>query len=484
MKFKFYTCKITASKDVTNLTYKVTLPFGVSIDSVATAEGTDINYTVMGNKITGIDIPSGESIVLCITLTASIEGEIKGYGEWCDLNVKKDHFCYISEGGGSDVGGGSEEDDGEFFYIKCESQKKDYEVSDQDVFEITIPAGKTLDQSSVCVFANGVLVNSTLAGGPTDWAVKTDVKFGEPTDLCKITIKYSCCERIKTVKGCYEKTVGHTAAFPDTLEDSFKLCPTEGCTIDKDSVCLYVQGIFQHSMTVTCLSGDDEGCLNVTVQKGPNSDPTEPCDITIKWNEVCLSCGEDEAEPEPPTGGEDDLKDIVSGWTEKWCKDNAEVVFDVCKLKSGNNSYVGSDGLNIQGGSADLIVLGYTCGPCAEVAPEQGKSQILNFFGEITDDTKLTWVPEAGIDTISVGVTDNDQCNYVRVTYICPDGQVGCTLISPTQPYRSIMLKDYDQITEVCFEVVERDSGATVKDWNVIAPTTPLEINVDGLDIN
>ena len=459
MKFKFYTCKIKATKAVSNLTYKVNVPSGVSIDSVVTSEGSDINYQVVGNEIRGIDIPAGESLILCIALKSVIGGKIDGYGEWCNLNVKKDKFCFDF----GEIESGSTQ----FLYKKCTSDTKYYEVFDTNVFELEIPVEKMLEENSVCVYANGKLINDFTVSGTT---VTTDEKFGEETDLCKITIKYSCCEDVVSEMGCYEKRIPMVFSEKIIGKEGIKICPTEGCCIDKGSISVFVEGIYQHSVIISCLAGDDEGCMNITLIPEPNTDIAEECEVTVKWDDKCLICGGELVDKD---------SEILTGLpSEKWCKDGVTVIFDICKLKDGRNQYKGTDGLEIIGGSIDLINLGYSCGSCNE------KSAVSNYFTIIEDDQKKTWIPTVGIDTISVAVADPHRCNYVRVTYVCPDGVIGCSLITPTQPTRSISLKEYDQITEVCFEVVEKNtSGAEVKDWSVISPTTSLEINVDGLDI-
>lgn len=121
--------------------------------------------------------------------------------------------------------------------------------------------------------------------------------------------------------------------------------------------------------------------------------------------------------------------------------------------------------------------------PC-EDQTNTTKSTLDNFFNEISDDQKMTWTPSSPIDSINVSIMDLDLCNYIRVTAICPDGTVGCFLLSPSIPSKSFCLPKHNEITQVCFEVVQKNPGTALKDWIATTPTSPIEVNADGLDIN
>lgn len=161
------------------------------------------------------------------------------------------------------------------------------------------------------------------------------------------------------------------------------------------------------------------------------------------------------------------------------CDENGDkVVFEICKQTDGNIKYTPSNGNEpIVGSIVDVFEAGY--GVCDEV---NIKATIDSYFNTITDDSKYTFTPATPLDSIKVAINDPDRCNFVRVTFICPDGQVGCILITPTEPIRSIGLPRNTEITEICFEVVEKTPGTSLKDWPVVTPTTDIDINVDGLD--
>lgn len=119
-------------------------------------------------------------------------------------------------------------------------------------------------------------------------------------------------------------------------------------------------------------------------------------------------------------------------------------------------------------------------GSVIPVPPPVTKTHLEPFYGILTNTT--TWTPAYGLDAINVTITDPSRCYYIRVTYNCPDGVLGCVLLTPTKIAQPITLKPTDSVTSLVFDVVQPDAGLGLKDWEVITADTPIEVVAEGLD--
>ena len=154
--------------------------------------------------------------------------------------------------------------------------------------------------------------------------------------------------------------------------------------------------------------------------------------------------------------------------------DKKKVLIGFCKLE--DQSIVIKD-LDLNVDIADLS--GYE-----DCTPEVNKSLLESYYGTLDSATGVTYTPTAPLDSISVAMIDESQCHFVRATFICPDGPLGCFLLNPNQPSKDVSLPKESEITSILLEVVELSAGTDIKSWPVIAPTVPIDISIDGLDIN
>ena len=458
----FYTCRVCARKDMLNQTYSLDMPFGVSIQDVATVYGSDISYSISGNKVTGIDIPEGECIELRITLDVSdsIAGEFEIKGVWYGCGTKPDIKTYVL----SEVPTTTTQ-----VYPVYGWGTKPFATDGSNCFEVPIPEGCKIED--MCAYANGSLATGTWAIVDGMAKFTTDQTWGEPDDLCKITVKYMTSKMVGTLDGCYDKVVPKKYEELVVNTNEVKLTPAEGCVISEESVCVFVGGLLQSGATTACIAGD-ENCILITIPKSPNFDPEEECLVVIKYAEICKIC--------PEVLIEEPQMDVVPPVDHiKVCKDGCEVLFEVCKTKDGNKYTGDSPQVVIEGTLEDLWNLGYS--PNCD---DENKTQIADFQKQIVDNQKLILDFEGDADTMEIAYVDPGECNYVRVTFMCPDGETaGCIALRPQMPMRKVCLsKKADNIIGLCFEVVEKDLGAELKDWVVVAPTEPIEVIVAAID--
>ena len=155
--------------------------------------------------------------------------------------------------------------------------------------------------------------------------------------------------------------------------------------------------------------------------------------------------------------------------------DNKLVNVRICKLEDGT--------IEIKDTDSNLIITEAELASGYDVDCLPEKSSLEPYFDTIIDDSKYIFTPSVAVDKIKVAVNDPDRCNYLRITFECPDGTLGCTLITPFEPMRSISLPNSAEVTDICIEVVDKTPGVDVKAWATVAPTTDIDVNIDGLNI-
>lgn len=488
-KIYFETSQITAVSDTSSVMYVMDLPSGIIIDSAETLKGTDVDYQISGNAIVGIDLQEKKCFQLRICLKITSECDIPCpvviRGQWkypsascsCDSKIdRKEYNVITSEMIRSAVGNLS--------YEKVESIKECFEAVDQSEFILVVPTDKTLDLSSVTVFANGLMVgvDSVLRTADDHYTVTTSKPWGSSSDPCNLCIVANTKQIVCRNDFTYEAIrVGNVPFVDDGSTDVFQIPPL-GCpgSYDMNSFCVFINGVLQSGIEILSQNGGLEFSL---ADKTPRGTADDPCDVVVKYNyyellttNTCDCCGEDNFIKQAPVPNKNE-KAIVAAYEIERCDANGDLVkIQLCKMSDGTFKFTLPDDTCIVGQMSDLSEAGYTsCGLLDQ------KSFIDAFIGELTSTaTKSIYEPSEPLMGISVVVTDPDRCSYIRVTYLCPDGTAGCSLITPTTPTKSLALPKAD-VTSICFEAVEKTIGLPIKDWPVKTVENPVEISVDGL---
>lgn len=119
---------------------------------------------------------------------------------------------------------------------------------------------------------------------------------------------------------------------------------------------------------------------------------------------------------------------------------------------------------------------------CALVQPDFKQS--IEPYRALVTATKSTFTPSNVLDSISVSIRDQDQCNTVRVTYMCPDGNLGCTILDNYEPIQNLNLGEQGEVVGMCFEIVQPDNNITNPcNWITVEPTGDVYVSVNGLNV-
>lgn len=112
------------------------------------------------------------------------------------------------------------------------------------------------------------------------------------------------------------------------------------------------------------------------------------------------------------------------------------------------------------------------------------KSKLSPFLKYVSDDQVCQFKPQVPSKIFEAAMYDDMECHYVRLRFLCPSGEVGCRLLTPYQPSKTINM-DNSSESVICveIEVVKKDENETDPcKWDAVIPQIPIGISIDALN--
>ena len=430
--------------------YVVDIPMGLEICEVTDEHGNQYNWSE--NCVPVVEFEPGQTIELCVKFKivdyCKVECPIiiKGHYQYysCDCNGKKSSElqtmvlpCISCKEVRKCLGDNC--------YDKYTWCSENSVLVAENAIKITNKKGGEVQPDSIRIYIEGVRnVNFDITETPdncyvvTFWKLNPDGEkepsmLGSEADPCKVLADYKIKKRICPEDFCYEETTTKTHFVELSGQDKVIIPIEDGCDI------VWVSVTIEGVRTEEFILNNNEITLDHSI-----GTVEDPCKTVIDYEVSKIKCLEDECDcdalviEENEEDTQSPVLDLISSPTYlKVCKEgHKEVIFEVCKTNLGIQ-YRG-DGVVITGTIEDLWAAGYT-----ESCDEDLKKDKLEALSTmLVDSTKqVIMFNEQDADAIEIDYTDKGNCNYVRVTFLCPDDETaGCILLKPTTPLRSIKL--------------------------------------------